>query len=243
MRREEFHALAKVEREHWFYRGKRDIVRYWLRRLAPVHAGDLLVDIGAGTGQLLSELVGSCRAVGIEYDWEALRLARQSATPIARGSLLDLPIRSDSAAVVTALDVLEHIDDDARGTSELYRILRPGGLVFLLVPAFQALWSDWDDSLGHKRRYTKSALLRVVRSAPFHVHHCAYINSAAFLPILAYRALRNRLPLGRRLEDSLPSPAVNSMLHSLFVVPACWKWFSPPFGVSIFCILQKPATH
>jgi SAM-dependent methyltransferase len=244
MRREEFHALAKVEREHWFYRGKRNIVHHWLNRLAPVRQDDLLVDIGAGTGQLLTEFLGSCRAVGVEYDWEALRLAGGNAAPIARGSLLDLPIRTDSAAVVTALDVLEHIDDDVRGMSELCRIVRPHGWVFLLVPAFQALWSDWDDSLGHKRRYTKSALLRVARTSPFRIHHCVYINSAAFLPILAYRAVRTRLSgsFGGRLEDSVPSRAVNSLLHSLFVVPACWAWFSPPFGVSLFCILQKRAT-
>jgi precorrin-6B methylase 2 len=64
----ELAALAAVEREHWFYRGKRDIVRYWIDMLIPLGHEDLLVDVGAGTGQLLLELSGKCRAVGVEFN-------------------------------------------------------------------------------------------------------------------------------------------------------------------------------
>jgi SAM-dependent methyltransferase len=163
---------------------------------------------------------------------------------VIRGSITALPVRSNAAAVVTALDVLEHVDDDARALSELIRITQPGGLVVLHVPAFELLWSDWDRALGHKRRYRRSALLRLARRFAVDVRRCAYANSAVFLPVLAYRWLTTAFPtaLSRRLEDTMPPRPVNRLLHRLYVAPACWRRVSAPFGVSLLCILQKRAS-
>jgi SAM-dependent methyltransferase len=241
MRPEEFAALARVEREHWFYRGKRDLVRYWIGRVAPLQPDDLLVDIGAGTGQLISEVASTCRAVGIEAHPQGLAIAATRTVRLVQASIEAVPIASGTAAVITALDVIEHVEDDAAALAELHRIARPGGLVILHVPAFPLLWSDWDVSLGHKRRYTRPALLDLVRRSPLQVRHCAYVNTAAFLPILAVRALRARFGIGgsQRLEDAVPAAALNRLLHWAYVAPARYRW-SPPFGVSILCILRKP---
>ena len=242
MRPEEFDALARVEREHWFYRGKRDLVRHWIERLAPLRGDDLLVDIGAGTGQLISEVAGSCRALGVEAHPQGLAIAASRAVRLVQASIEALPIAAGAAAVITALDVIEHVEDDVAALAELHRVVRPGGLVILHVPAFQLLWSDWDVSLGHKRRYTKPSLLELVRRSPLQVRHCAYVNTAAFLPILAVRALRARFGIGgeQRLEDGVPPAPLNHLLHWAYVTPGRWRW-SPPFGVSILCILQKPS--
>lgn len=241
MNPEEFHALAKVERDHWFYRGKRDIVRHWIGRLASLTPKDFLVDVGAGTGQLVAELHSSCRAIGVEEHATGLDIAAGRSVRLVCASILALPLASDSAAIVTALDVIEHVDNEQQAMSELVRVTRPGGLILILVPAFRMLWSDWDDALGHRRRYTRRQLLDVVGALDLDVRHCAYVNSAVFLPILVYRFLRTKvLPASAgRLEDRVPSAFLNRILRSLFVAPACWPWFSPPFGVSVFCILQK----
>jgi SAM-dependent methyltransferase len=241
MHPQEFAALARVEREHWFYRGKRDLVRHWIARLAPPQQDDLWVDVGAGTGQLISELAASCRAVGIEAHAHGLAIATSRTLRLVQATIEALPIASGAAAVITALDVLEHVDDDAAALGELHRVARPGGLVVLHVPAFALLWSDWDVSLGHRRRYTRPALLDLVGRSPLQVRHCAYVNTAAFLPILAVRALRAGLGIGagRRLEDEVPPALLNRLLHWAYVAPARRAW-SPPFGVSILCVLQKP---
>jgi SAM-dependent methyltransferase len=237
----EYSALARVEREHWFYRGKRDLVRHWLNRLASLGRDDLLIDVGAGTGQLLLEFRGSCRAIGIEHSPHGLEYASQQPVELVRGSLDALPLAGDVASVVTALDVLEHVDDDERAFAELVRITRPRGLAIIHVPAFPMLWSDWDESLGHKRRYTVPSLIRLANRFPVTIRRCVYVNTAAFPPVLFYRWLRRSFPglLDRRLEDTLPPAPLNRLLHGLFVGPACWSWLSPPFGISILCIIEK----
>ena len=235
----EFAVLARVEREHWFYRGKRDIVHHWALTLLHLRPADLAVDVGAGTGQLVVEFSDMCKAIGIEPHPVALQIAGGKPIQLVQGSVTALPLTAGRAALVTALDVLEHVEDDAGALAELLRITRPGGFIFIGVPAFQILWSDWDESLGHKRRYTKRALLQLVNRLDVTVQRCVYVNSAAFLPVLCYRWLRTRLGGQRRLEDSVPTALVNHILYKVFVVPACWRWLSPPFGISIFCILRK----
>jgi SAM-dependent methyltransferase len=240
---DEIAALQCVERAHWFYRGKRDLVRHWLAALGPLGREDLLVDIGAGTGQFLLEMRPLCRTVGVEAQAHAAAIAAARSVPLARGAIEALPIRSGAATAVTALDVLEHVADDAGAARELARIARPGGIVIVHVPALARLWSDWDEALGHQRRYDCARVLALVRGAALIVRHCAYVNSLACLPILVARTLRTRFGLGaeRRLEDHVPLAPLNHLLYWSFVAPGRWAWCSPPFGTSILCIAQKPA--
>ena len=68
MNPDEYRKLAEVERDHWFYAGKRDIVRYWLRQVRPISPQDLLVDCGAGTGTFAVEMSSLCRVLAIDED-------------------------------------------------------------------------------------------------------------------------------------------------------------------------------
>lgn len=241
MRYEEFISLSNVEREHWFYRGKRHIVRYWINRLYPLRRDDLVIDVGAGTGQLVFEMQMNCRAIGIEYHPEAIELASSKGITAIRGTITELPVVDNKAKVVVALDVLEHVVDCRRALQELIRIAQPGGLIVITVPAFTILWSDWDRALDHRRRFSRQMFLELVDRNAVSVVRCVYINSVAFLPILAYRTIRARFGSNRspRLEDRVFSPFLNRILYYLFIAPACWRSFSPPFGVSLFCLLQK----
>ncbi len=247
MQIEEYDALERVEREHWFYKGKRVLVRHWIERAANLTAGDRIVDCGAGTGELARELRGMFEpkgivVIGIEYSEEARRLAlERKGTQLLSGSILDLPLRDETSMVTIALDVLEHVENDHLAFSELLRITAPGGIIIINVPAFMSLWSAWDVSLGHFRRYSKAMLHNVL--APyrpeFEVLHFDYANAFAFLPILTIRKLSRLLRLESRMEDRIPSPRANKMLLDLFVAPSQAAWFHPPFGSSLFCVLKK----
>src|SRR5580692_4075020 len=133
MQLEEYDALEKVEREHWFYKGKRVLTEYWIDREATLSPGNTIVDCGAGTGELVSELKlryepQGISVIGIEYVEEARRLARErKGTELLEGSILDLPLKDATSQVTIALDVLEHVEDDKLAFSEMLRVTKPGG--------------------------------------------------------------------------------------------------------------------
>jgi ubiquinone/menaquinone biosynthesis C-methylase UbiE len=247
MQIEEYDALEIVEREHWFYKGKRLLVRHWIERATELSAGDRIVDCGAGTGELVRELRGMFEhrhiaVIGIEYSEEARRLAlERKGTSLLFGSILDLPLNDESSKVTIALDVLEHVEDDHLAFSEMLRITEPGGILIINVPAFMSLWSDWDVSLGHFRRYSKAMLREVLMPHRMEcdVLHFEYANAFAFLPILTIRKLSRLLRLQSRFEDRIPSSRANTLLLNLFVAPSKASWFHPPFGSSLFCVLKK----
>jgi hypothetical protein len=124
----------------------------------------------------------------------------------------------------------------------MIRLVRPGGLVVITVPALRALWSDWDVALHHRRRYHRPELLKLSQQPGVETRHCAYFNSAALPAIAAVRAwrkLRPPKPGEERAEDRVPNPLVNWMLYHSLVIPARWRWFRPPAGVSLLAVLQR----
>jgi ubiquinone/menaquinone biosynthesis C-methylase UbiE len=247
MQIEEYDALEKVEREHWFYKGKRILTQYWIDREAKLSHGDTIVDCGAGTGELVLELRSryepqGCAVIGIEYVAEARRLAKErKGIDLVEGSILELPLHNGSSSVTIALDVLEHVDDDTLAFSEMLRVTKPGGIVIINVPAFMSLWSDWDISLGHFRRYSKSMLQAVLapHRSEIDVLHFEYENAFAFLPILTLRNISRLFKVKSRFEDRIPSSGVNNVLLRIFVGQSKASWFHPPFGSSLFCVLRK----
>jgi SAM-dependent methyltransferase len=180
--------------------------------------------------------------LGIEYIEEARRLARErKGIDLLAGSILDLPLKDESVKVAIALDVLEHVEDDRLAFSEMLRVTERRGVLIINVPAFMSLWSEWDVSLGHHRRYTRSMLHDVfaLYTREFEIVHFAYANAFAFLPMWAYRKGSKYLKFQSRAEDRIPSPRINSLMLKLFVDPGKKPWFHPPFGSSLFCVLRK----
>jgi len=136
MNPEEYDNLSRVETDHWFYVGKRQIVRYWIQRAHPLSAGHLLVDCGAGTGKFAAEMAKYCRVLAIDDHDESLDLARGKLGDerVRRGSCSHLPLDDASADVLTALDVIEHVQHDCDALTEFARAVRPGGIVVITVP-------------------------------------------------------------------------------------------------------------
>ena len=208
-----------------------------------------MIDAGCGTGTFLAEMAGTCRVLGLDDHAESIALAgpRLEAVggDVLQTTLDRVNLPDGCAAVVTLMDVLEHVDDDAGVLREMGRLVRPGGLVVVTVPALRWLWSDWDVALHHRRRYHRADLLRrVVAATDLETLHCAYFNTAALPAIGLVRAWRQAAPPvpGReRAEDRVPNRVLNWLLYHTMVTPACWRWFRPPAGVSLLAVLRKPA--
>ncbi len=247
MQLSEYDALEKVEREHWFYKGKRILTEYWIEHTTALSRGDVIVDCGAGTGELVRELRShyeplGVSVIGIEYVEEARRLAMErKGTDLLEGSILALPLQAATSQITIALDVLEHVENDKLAFSEMLRVTKPGGIIIINVPAFQSLWSNWDVSLGHFRRYSKAMLSAVLapHQSEIEVLHFEYENALAFIPIYVLRNLAHLLRIRIRFEDRIPSLFLNKLLLDLFVGQSRATWFHPPFGSSLFCVLKK----
>lgn len=249
MNTEEYAKLDRIERQHWFYCGKRAIVRYWINRYLSLRPSDLLIDAGCGTGTFLVEMSRICRVLGLDAHDESVALARPRlgavGAQILQTGLERVALPDGCAAVITMLDVLEHLDDDGAAVQEMMRLLRPGGLLVVTVPALRWLWSDWDVALHHRRRYSRNALLRVADRPGTQVLRCAYFNTALLPPIALirlWRKLRPARPGAPRAEDHIPGRWLNRLLYHAMVTPACWDWFHPPLGVSLLAVLRKQAS-
>jgi SAM-dependent methyltransferase len=234
-------AMARVERVHWWFRGKHRLVLDELRR---ERVAGLVVDVGAGTGGLLDRLgAAGFPAVGMELDDGALAHARaaEARLPVVQAVAEAVPTRSGAAAAVTLLDVLEHLDDDVAALRELARVVGPGGLVVVVVPAYQWAWSEHDVRLGHRRRYTRDQLRRAASAAGLEVRRCTHFHS--WLTPVA--ALVRRTPL-RRLtgsrsaeEASMGSPFVNQVLERITDVERTWLAARDlPVGLSILLVAR-----
>ncbi|MBA2524586.1 MAG: class I SAM-dependent methyltransferase [Pyrinomonadaceae bacterium] len=238
--------LDRVDRFHWFYRGKRTIVRYWIDRYVSLRSDDLLIDAGMGTGVWLVEMSSVCRVLGLDNSKESIALGRLRLEAVGgatlKTSLYDVNLPDSCATVVTILDVLEHLDDDRAALQEMIRLVRPGGILVITVPALRWLWSDWDVALGHHRRYHMDDLLRLLRQPGVETLRCAYFNTAMLPPIALIRHWRRFLApksSGQRAEDKVPGSILNALLYHSLAIPARWAWFRPPIGVSLLAVLRR----
>jgi SAM-dependent methyltransferase len=243
MNSSEYDNLDRIEGSHWYYAGKRQLVRYWLNRVGPPTQRDVLLDCGAGTGRFAKEMEAICQVLVLDDHEEALALLRQrfraeQVLCIKEGGV---PLPGESLEFVTALDVLEHVPDDAGVVRGFHRLLKRGGGVVITVPAGMALWSDWDVSLHHHRRYSRPQLKTLFPSSDWELVHVNYTNVLTYPAVWLLRKWRSWLPGTAstvRSEDKVPGAMTNRMLQWSFVELA--KWQIPfPFGVSLVLVARK----
>jgi SAM-dependent methyltransferase len=248
MNAEEYANLERVERDHWYYAGKRQLVREWLERTARIKATDTLLDCGAGTGLFAQEMEARCRVLVLDDHDESLRRLRARFRPeqVLELSGGAIPLPPASVEYVTALDVLEHVPDDGAVVEGFARVLKPGGIAIVTVPASMSLWSDWDDALHHYRRYTRAQLRGLFVDSAWEIVHANYTNTLAFPAAWVVRKARNVrakfVPTRRvRTEDRLPPKWLNAALRGAFVGTARLR-VPFPFGVSLLLVARRRAS-
>lgn len=245
----EYRVMYEIETTYWWFVARRDLVREWIAADARARGekpGDWSVfDIGCGTGAngLMLEEFG--RVHGTDMSQEALTLSRERGhSRLARCRIENLCFADDAFDAITALDMLEHVDDDLGGMKELYRVCKPGGTLLVTVPAYGFLWSEHDEALHHRRRYTASELRNKLSVSGFEVERISYFISFLFFPVLAMRFWQN-------LFKRSVSPKTDLVLLPAFVnqcliwLLAFERWMTRfinfPVGVSIICTARKPA--
>jgi SAM-dependent methyltransferase len=238
----EYEAMFAVEDRHWWYRGVRKEIERAVRR-SGAPPGRWL-DAGCGTGGLLAGLAAMAPGTGVDISPIGLRLARsRGLTRLAQASVSSLPFGNDAFAVITSVDVLAHRQVDLpQALREHLRCLRPGGVLILQLPAFEALRGGHDDAVWTTRRYRKGEVAELLRSSGFAVREIFYRNSLLF-PLAALRRLLSRRPrAGAPRSDVAPVAApVNAALSGVLALDARLRaaGLRLPFGLSVFCVASR----
>lgn len=142
-------------KDYWWPVGRDFTILLWLRKIWRGQNWRIL-DLGCGLGETTRKLESFGTVIGVDTAKEAVQMARERGlSQVEVMNICSLSLPSDFFDLVTAFDVLEHIEDDQKALGEICRVLKKGGLFLLTVPACPWLWSFHDESLGHKRRYTK----------------------------------------------------------------------------------------
>lgn len=236
-----------VEERHWWYRGRRAVLEAVLDGLEPLRpAGEArILDAGCGSGRNMVELARRGAVSGVELAEQSLEAARgRDLGPVLPGSLDEpLPFGDGAFDLAVALDVLEHVADDAAALRELARVLAPGGRLLVTVPQYPWLWGEHDVLAHHHRRYTRRTLLRRAADAGFETERVTAFNTVLLPPIAAARMLQR---MRRRAEPAsdlarTPQGALNVALERVVRAEAAVlrAGRNLPGGVSLLAVLRR----
>jgi SAM-dependent methyltransferase len=245
MQSEEYLKLAAVEDQMWYFRAlHRHIQRELARHLTAGRAGSAQVlDAGCGTGGLIlaaRERMPNVTWTGLDFSPLAGELARtRTGCPIIEGSVAALPFADGSFDGVVSADVICQIEDGTLALREFERVLRPGGVAIINVPAFRWLWSYHDDSCQTKHRYRRGELAAQLRMAGLYPQYVTYRNCVTFPVVVVKRKL---MPRSKGASDVrlYPGP-VEAAFGSLMAMEHAWmarRW-PLPFGSSVFAVAMK----
>src|ERR1041385_7358606 len=238
--------LFRVEQSHWWHIGRRRILSTFVENICRevTDRRPRILDVGCGTGANLLMLSKYGDAEGVDLSEDAVAVCRERGLEnVKLGAAEKLPYEDGTFDLVTALDVVEHLDDDLGGLSEMRRVLRPGGRVLLFVPTFMFLWGLQDDVSNHRRRYRMPELRCVLEKAGFEVERATYANITFFLPILLARKLMRVTGIKAESENNINVSALNGVLGKLFGAESVLlRYMNIPFGVSGLCVARVKGT-
>lgn len=233
----------QIERNHWWFRVRgfilTDLISGYIRKGAKKH----ILNVGAATGRSTELLQPFGEVKSLEFDGPSCEYCREILKlDIVQGSVTELPFTDNSFDLVCAFDVIEHVEDDALAVRELMRVCKPGGIVFVTVPAFMSLWSSHDEVNFHYRRYQKNVLQSLFSGG--RILRTTYFNTLLFPLIWVVRKLGNLT--GRRNKVAKPD---NEWMQSKLtdtIFGAIFSLERPllhnidfPLGVSLAMLYEK----
>jgi SAM-dependent methyltransferase len=236
---DEYAKMRQAEDHYWWFVSRRRLALALLDRFAP-SAKDVL-DVGSGTGALLTELQGTRWAAGLDFSPVAVQFClERNLTNLMVGNAERLPLRCGSLDAVVSLDTLEHVPDDDAAVAGIARALRPGGVLVLNVPAFRWLWGPHDVALMHQRRYTRGEVAALLRRHGLRLEKLSYSVFLLF-PVVVLIRILDKFKRGPA-KVSLPkvSGGFNRFLVKLQDMEARWiAAGSLPWGSSVVAVARK----
>jgi SAM-dependent methyltransferase len=246
MYEQEYEAMYHLEVSYWWYVARRALALQLLNNEIHGRNPVRILDVGCGTGANVGAFAGIAPTIGIDTSIDALHFCQnRGIRTVALSPLEELPFPCGAFDIVTALDVLEHTDDDLVCLREIHRVSKPKGFVLITVPAYGFLWSEHDEALKHRRRYTAHELRNKLVLTGFEVERTSYFISTLFFPILALRiwqGLRKNSTSPRTSIYILPKWINSALVGLLALERRIFQKINIPFGVSIVA-LARPVSQ
>lgn len=247
MQKDYYQQYYKLEREHWWFQVRGEIILEHIESISKDFSGRLkILNIGVATGHTSTLLSKIGEVKSVEYDKECYEFTRQLPDmDIINASITELPFADETFDLVCAFDVVEHIADDVKAVSEMNRVCKKGGKLCVTVPAFMLLWSEHDIINHHERRYTKPQLSALFTDNE--LIFSTYFNFLLFLPIAAFRILKTAISGKPKVEDAqsdfmhLEQNIFTKLTRLIFAIekPFLRNRIKFPFGVSILLSAKK----
>jgi SAM-dependent methyltransferase len=235
--------MYQLEDRHWWFRGRRKLI-WALLRYANLQQQPRILDAGCGTGRNLVEFGSLGAAEGFDPSQDAVEFCHlRGLANVRQANLESLPFPPDTFDLLFACDVVEHIEDDHRALSELFRVAAPGASLVLTVPAYQWMWTAHDAQLHHYRRYTLGVLRERASAAGWQPVRHSYFNSFLLPVIVLARALARFLPRQGHTDLDRTPEVLNGVLEMPMALEAALvaRGVTFPAGVSLGMLLRKPA--
>lgn len=227
--------------------------RLALASMARLKSGSpIILDVGCSSGFFLEELSRAfpdAGLIGADYLRGPLeRLARRApGIPILQFDLRACPLPDSCVDGVTCLNVLEHIDDDGAALAHIRRILRPGGIAHIEVPAGPALYDAYDEHLMHHRRYRLGGLLELARRSGLEIERATHLGFLVF-PAFWWTKAQNRKKstVSPEEEASLVSMQIRSTRRSrilsglMRLETGLGRFVRFPCGIRCVVVARKP---
>lgn len=236
---------AKLYREHWWWRSREAAVIQTIGRLTDLPEHAKILDVGCGDAlslPVLSSLSKDAQAWGIEIDPNTINPDNPLYHRIYQKPLGDPIYDKMSFDLITALDVIEHIEDDQAAVDNMMNMLKPGGWLVITVPAMPMLWTKHDEINIHYRRYKRKSLNRILKHQG-QVIDCRYLYTSLTLPKLALAVL-GKINTNPTDVPKLPAGWINQTLKRFFNAElALNQRVQMPVGTSLMATVRKPVHH
>lgn len=249
MDRNYYRDYYTLERTHWGFLARQQIIRSQVLRVIGARRDLTILNIGAATGATSQMLEEFGRVKSVEYDAQCCETVRELLRiDIEQGDILELKQQTSSYDLVCAFDVIEHVKEDQTAINETIRVCKPNGLIVITVPALMCLWGQHDEVNHHYRRYKISEVERLFADSTDIVFK-SYFNSILFPPILAVKKLRTLFSSLFQTKASSSDftfynpPALNRFLYRIYMLEKHLlnAGLTFPFGVcAILCARAKP---
>ncbi|TLP39622.1 class I SAM-dependent methyltransferase [Arcobacter arenosus] len=233
--------IQNQEKNHWWFKARREIIREKLNKLN-IKKDSTILEIGCGTGGNIPMLKKYGKVYAIEMDDYAIEISSKHNIQIKKASFpIENPFEN-KFDLICMFDVLEHIENDIVALEQIKKMLTKDGILIITVPAYTWLYSTHDKFLHHKRRYTLSKIESLVKNK-FEIYEKTYFNTLLFPAIVIARFIDKIYPKENSLGYKTPNKIVNFILFQIFRFEKyLLRLISFKFGSSIFASFKNKSS-